>query len=185
MGKIEMTQPIAAPPRHVFAFFVPQRMPYWYGPEMDTIGPAGNPVTFHTPHGLHGLGSLMPKRLSLSSPTFWATTNSIFEQVFWIALFALQAPLLGPRAFGLIALAAVHRLAFSGDDDARFHELGTTLMSAALIPLAFAIAADSAVAAWKLSESELVSFGAAIVVACLLLGLWYALPLILRRRQPL
>ena len=85
----------------------------------------------------------------------------------------------------LIALAAVHRLAFSGDDDARFHELGTTLMSAALIPLAFAIAADSAVAAWKLSESELVSIGAAIVVTCLLLGLWYALPLILRRRQPL
>ena len=36
MGKIEMTQPIAAPPRHVFAFFVPQRMPYWYGPEMES-----------------------------------------------------------------------------------------------------------------------------------------------------
>ncbi len=36
MGKIEMTQPIAAPPRHVFAFFVPQRMPYWYGAEMDS-----------------------------------------------------------------------------------------------------------------------------------------------------
>jgi hypothetical protein len=36
MGKIEMTQPISAPPRHVFAFFVPQRMPYWYGPEMES-----------------------------------------------------------------------------------------------------------------------------------------------------
>jgi uncharacterized protein YndB with AHSA1/START domain len=36
MGKIELTQPIAAPPRHVFAFFVPQRMPYWYGAEMDS-----------------------------------------------------------------------------------------------------------------------------------------------------
>jgi uncharacterized protein YndB with AHSA1/START domain len=36
MGKIELTQPIAAPPRHVFAFFAPQRMPYWYGPEMDS-----------------------------------------------------------------------------------------------------------------------------------------------------
>jgi len=34
MGNIELTQPIAAPPRHVFAFFVPQRMPYWYGAEM-------------------------------------------------------------------------------------------------------------------------------------------------------
>jgi Polyketide cyclase / dehydrase and lipid transport len=36
MGKIEMKQPITAPPRHVFAFFVPQRMPYWYGPEMQS-----------------------------------------------------------------------------------------------------------------------------------------------------
>jgi uncharacterized protein YndB with AHSA1/START domain len=36
MGRVELTQSIAAPPRHVFAFFVPQRMPYWYGPEMDS-----------------------------------------------------------------------------------------------------------------------------------------------------
>ena len=36
MGKIEMTQPIAAPPPHVFAFFMPQRMPYWYGREMES-----------------------------------------------------------------------------------------------------------------------------------------------------
>jgi uncharacterized protein YndB with AHSA1/START domain len=36
MGKIELTQRIAAPPHHVFAFFVPQRMPYWYGPEMES-----------------------------------------------------------------------------------------------------------------------------------------------------
>jgi hypothetical protein len=36
MGKIELKQPIAAPPRHVFAFFVPQRMPYWYGREMES-----------------------------------------------------------------------------------------------------------------------------------------------------
>jgi uncharacterized protein YndB with AHSA1/START domain len=36
MGRIESTQPIAAPPRHVFAFFAPQRMPYWYGAEMDS-----------------------------------------------------------------------------------------------------------------------------------------------------
>jgi Polyketide cyclase / dehydrase and lipid transport len=36
MGKVELTQPIAASPRHVFAFFVPQRMPYWYGAEMES-----------------------------------------------------------------------------------------------------------------------------------------------------
>jgi hypothetical protein len=36
MGRIELKQAIAAPPRHVFAFFVPQRMPYWYGLEMES-----------------------------------------------------------------------------------------------------------------------------------------------------
>ena len=36
MGMIELRQPISATPRHVFAFFVPQRMPYWYGPEMES-----------------------------------------------------------------------------------------------------------------------------------------------------
>ena len=36
MGRIVLTQQIDAPPRHVFAFFVPQRMPYWYGPEMES-----------------------------------------------------------------------------------------------------------------------------------------------------
>jgi hypothetical protein len=36
MGRIRLQQPVAAPPRHVFAFFVPQRMPYWYGPEMES-----------------------------------------------------------------------------------------------------------------------------------------------------
>jgi O-antigen/teichoic acid export membrane protein len=49
----------------------------------------------------------MLKKILFASPTFWATTHSAFEQAFWIALFALQAPLLGPHAFGLITLAMV------------------------------------------------------------------------------
>src|SRR3954463_4550049 len=36
MAGIKLTQAISAPPRHVFAFFVPQRMPYWYGTEMQS-----------------------------------------------------------------------------------------------------------------------------------------------------
>jgi uncharacterized protein YndB with AHSA1/START domain len=34
MAKIETSIQIAAPPELVFAFFVPQRLPYWYGAEM-------------------------------------------------------------------------------------------------------------------------------------------------------
>ena len=34
MSRIVLTQIAAAPPEDLFVFFVPQRMPYWYGPEM-------------------------------------------------------------------------------------------------------------------------------------------------------
>jgi len=35
MARLEFVTDIAAPPDRVAAFFVPQRMPYWYGPEME------------------------------------------------------------------------------------------------------------------------------------------------------
>jgi len=41
------------------------------------------------------------------SPTFLVTAQNLFKQLFAIALFAIQAPLLGPKAFGLIALVMV------------------------------------------------------------------------------
>lgn len=34
MRRIALTRIVAVPPEDVFVFFVPQRMPYWYGPEM-------------------------------------------------------------------------------------------------------------------------------------------------------
>jgi uncharacterized membrane protein len=35
MARIETSVRISAPPELVFAFFVPQRMPYWYGADME------------------------------------------------------------------------------------------------------------------------------------------------------
>src|ERR1700737_3709622 len=49
----------------------------------------------------------MRGRLGRISPTSWVTAQNLFKQLFAIALFAIQAPLLGPRAFGLIALVMV------------------------------------------------------------------------------
>jgi uncharacterized protein YndB with AHSA1/START domain len=34
MSRIVLAQIVAVPPEDVFVFFVPQRMPYWYAPEM-------------------------------------------------------------------------------------------------------------------------------------------------------
>jgi len=36
MAKLDLSVEIAAPPNQVAVFFVPQRMPYWYGAGMDT-----------------------------------------------------------------------------------------------------------------------------------------------------
>ncbi len=38
------------------------------------------------------------------SPTSWLTTKTVFSQLFALMLFAIQAPVLGPRAFGLISI---------------------------------------------------------------------------------
>lgn len=49
------------------------------------------------------------KRLSFGklSPTSWVTVQTVYTQGFGVAVFAVQAPLLGPRAFGLMAIIMV------------------------------------------------------------------------------
>jgi O-antigen/teichoic acid export membrane protein len=47
------------------------------------------------------------KRLSRLSPTSWLTTKTFFAQAFGLLLFAVQAPVLGPRAFGLVSIVMV------------------------------------------------------------------------------
>ncbi len=41
------------------------------------------------------------------SPTAWVTIERVFGQIFGLLLFIIQAPLLGPHAFGLLATAMV------------------------------------------------------------------------------
>jgi O-antigen/teichoic acid export membrane protein len=46
-------------------------------------------------------------RGSALSPASWVAAQNLFNQAFGLILFAVQAPLLGPRAFGLITLVMV------------------------------------------------------------------------------
>jgi O-antigen/teichoic acid export membrane protein len=41
------------------------------------------------------------------SPTSWVTMQTGFVQIFGLVLFAIQAPLLGPKAFGLVSIVMV------------------------------------------------------------------------------
>jgi O-antigen/teichoic acid export membrane protein len=47
------------------------------------------------------------KKLPVLSATSWVMTKTIFAQMFAVLLFAIQAPILGPRAFGLISVVMV------------------------------------------------------------------------------
>jgi hypothetical protein len=84
----------------------------------------------------------------------------------------------------LIAPAAAHRLAFHGNDDERFHRLGSILVSTALAPLALAITAEVFIAAWKLFETAATAAVAAATTLALAGYCWYGLPWFLRSRMP-
>lgn len=50
---------------------------------------------------------MVQPRRPLVSPTAWITIQNGFTQVFGAVLFAVQAPLLGPKAFGLVTLVMI------------------------------------------------------------------------------
>ena len=82
----------------------------------------------------------------------------------------------------LLAPAAIHRLAFDGEDDGRFHAIGSRLVTAALTPLATAMALEISVGTWKLTGDEPASIWAGACTLCMMLGAWYAVPLAMRKR---
>ena len=53
------------------------------------------------------MSRILLRRFSDLSPTAWVTTQTVVTQVIGLALFAVQAPLLGPTAFGLFSFVMV------------------------------------------------------------------------------
>jgi hypothetical protein len=83
----------------------------------------------------------------------------------------------------LIAPAAIHRLGFRGLDAERMHEIGSLLITIALIPLAAGIAIDVNVALSKVLHDDAVSLAGGIGSFILLSALWYGLPIAIRARE--
>jgi hypothetical protein len=82
----------------------------------------------------------------------------------------------------LMTTAALHRLAFKGEDRESFFKIGSRLVVGAAIPLAIGIAADIYVVFMKIAHSEGPAATAAAVAFLLLLSLWFVLPLWMRNR---
>jgi hypothetical protein len=76
----------------------------------------------------------------------------------------------------LMTPAALHRIAFHGEDDASFFKIGSALVVASSVPLASGIAGDVAVVLFKVTENmdaAAVAGGAALL---LLMGVWVGYP---------
>jgi len=82
----------------------------------------------------------------------------------------------------LMTPAALHRIAYGGEDNATFFRIGSALVIAAAFPLAIGVSADIYVAFLKATESGLVAATASLALFAVLIALWFAYPL-LRRRQ--
>jgi hypothetical protein len=84
----------------------------------------------------------------------------------------------------LMAPAALHRLAFRGEDASEFVAIASLLVIAAPVPLALGIALDTFVAVRRALDSDTGAISAAALTALTLFCLWYAYPLWLRPRSP-
>ena len=80
----------------------------------------------------------------------------------------------------LMAPAAYHRIVFSGEDAPEMHRIGSILVTAGTVPLALALAGDLNVVVAKIAASAAIGIVAGALALLLLLGLWYAYPLVAR-----
>jgi hypothetical protein len=83
----------------------------------------------------------------------------------------------------LMAPAAIHRLSFAGENTVKMLRVGAALVTMALLPLSFGLAGDIYVAVGHGLKSEALGAAAALLIFTLLLGVWYAWPLLVRARN--
>lgn len=68
MAKLELSVAISSPPDRVAVFFVPQRMPYWYGAEMQAeFEVQGGAADFAAGQKVRIAGHLRKKEMSLTA----------------------------------------------------------------------------------------------------------------------
>jgi hypothetical protein len=82
----------------------------------------------------------------------------------------------------LMTPAALHRIAFRGENTPRFFAMASPLVVTASVPLAAGIAADVGIVFWKVAATAAVAISAGLAAFVLLLGLWTVYPFL--RREP-
>jgi hypothetical protein len=77
----------------------------------------------------------------------------------------------------LMTPAALHRIAYGGEDDLQFFRIGSRFVTTAAAPLALGISADVYVVFAKITGNGPAAFMAGSLSAVSVLGLWYLYPL--------
>ena len=128
---------------------------------------------------------IIPGGQALLGFQFVATLTKAFDnlpdEIKWLHAAALAA--VGLSVLLLMTPAALHRLAFHGEDDPQFLEIGSRLIVAAAFPLALGISADVAVVAYKITERSALALILASATAVVFLTVWYVYPLVARERR--
>jgi hypothetical protein len=121
---------------------------------------------------------LIPGAQALLGFQFVATLTKSFQE--------LPEPMQSVHAAGLCAVAlaamllmtpaAVHRIAFAGEDDDQFFRIGSRLVIVAALPLAIGIAADITVVFYKITHGYTSAGLAGALALAFLLVAWYVYP---------
>src|SRR5215469_505713 len=79
MARVETSVEIAAPAEVVFAFFVPQRMPYWYGADMQATFDVQGAADFAVSQKVRVTGSLNGREVSHTAVVTALEEGRVFE----------------------------------------------------------------------------------------------------------
>jgi hypothetical protein len=122
---------------------------------------------------------LIPGAQALLGFQLVATLTNVFQQLPEALKYLHAAGLcaVAVAAMLLMTPAALHRIAYGGEDDPSFFRIGSALVVAAAFPLAIGIAADIVVVFYKISESLSLGAWAGAVALVILLGAWFGYPL--------
>ncbi len=93
---------------------------------------------------------------------------------------------LGLNALTVVLLmtpAAYHRIVEQGENTEHFHRFASKMLIAALVPLALALAGDVYVVVRKVTDSQLISVVAGLVILAIFWELWFGLTLYRRTQR--
>jgi hypothetical protein len=162
----------------------------WFGVEMlhrekdimpDT-STAGTPLATKVEQVLTEARVIIPGAQALFGFQFIAMLTAVFDGL------PQTSKIVHTVALGLVAMnivllmtpAALHRLSFDGADSESFLQAASALVITAPVFLAAGISAESYVVLGKVTDSKVAAAGYAVASFALLVGFWYAVPLMAR-----